>query len=346
MDAMSKDETDLYVAFGQALSSWAYVEWLHCELFRIVAGGHAGNAPLAKAYWAIVSFDGKHRMVNAALTEALSKHPTYLNRWKGLNNRLHALSKARNRLAHAQMVRYTDEKGGDAVAMVTAVYSTQIDEGNRMSLTRVTEIERSFDKLATDLLAFQETFVVDQLMRAGEPMPRFKYPAEGALVRRVGYHYSDTRYEVGDVIPPYDNMPRLDKSSHAVEDLIRSAHPDGTRFRSKAVYLWDDYERAKQLWATAGRARKARKYFYTVEYDDVDLLHKGDLNHYTDAREFEDAGARGAAAASYWAGELHEKEPPRVELLVRSATVVAAEEYSAPPPEPWTDDDLPFLNPT
>lgn len=186
MDGTSKEETDLYVAFGRALSTWAYVEWLHCELFRIIAGGHAGNSPLAKAYWAIVSFDGKHRMVNAALTEALSKHPTYLNSWKGLNNRLHALSKARNRLAHAQMVGYPNEKGVEAVAMVTAVYSTPIGEGNRMSLARVTEIERSFDKLGTDLLAFQETFVVEQLSKAGEPMPRFKYPVEGAPPQKPG----------------------------------------------------------------------------------------------------------------------------------------------------------------
>ncbi|WP_157017330.1 hypothetical protein [Mesorhizobium xinjiangense] len=179
MDGTSKEETDLYVAFGRALSTWAYVEWLHCELFRLIAGAHAGNSPLEKAYWAIVSFDGKHRMVNAALTEALSKHSTYLTRWKGLNNRLHAQSKVRNRLAHAQMVGYPNEKGERAVAMVTAVYSTPNGEENRMSLARVTEIERSFDKLGTDLLAFQETFVVEQLMNAGKPMPRFKYPVEG-----------------------------------------------------------------------------------------------------------------------------------------------------------------------
>ena len=125
-------------------------------------------------------------MVNAALTEALSKHQTYLSRWKGLNNRLHALSKARNQLAHAQMVGYPNGKGDEAVAMVTAVYSTPIGEENRMSLARVTEIGRSFDKLGTDLLAFQGTFVVEQLMKAGEPMPRFKYPAEDVPPKEPG----------------------------------------------------------------------------------------------------------------------------------------------------------------
>ncbi|MCT2581130.1 MAG: hypothetical protein E5X23_08435 [Mesorhizobium sp.] len=166
------------------------------------------------------------------------------------------------------------------------------------------------------------------------------------MAKKDGYHYSNMKYEVGDVISPYDNMPGLHPSLHTVEDLIRSAHPDGTRIRSEAVYLWDEQGRARQQWAAAGRVGKAKKYLYTVDYEDANLLHKGDLNHYTDAREFEDAGARAAAAASYWAGELHKKEPPRVELMVSSATVVAAEEYRAPPPAPWTNDDSPFLNPT
>lgn len=166
------------------------------------------------------------------------------------------------------------------------------------------------------------------------------------MARKIGYHYSNMKYEVGDLISPYDNMLGLHSSFHAVEDLIRSAHPNGTGIRSKAVYLWDDEARARQQWAAAGRAGKAKKYLYTVEYEYADLLHKGDLNHYTDARELIDAGARGAAAASYWTGELHKEESPRVELMVQSATVVAVEEFRAPPPTPRTDDDLPFLNPT
>jgi hypothetical protein len=39
---------------------------------------------------------------------------------------------------------------------VTAIYSTPIGEGSCMSLARVTEIERIFDKLGTDLLALRE----------------------------------------------------------------------------------------------------------------------------------------------------------------------------------------------
>ncbi len=140
--------------------------------------GHAGNSPLAKAYWAIASFDGKHRMVNAALTEALSKHPEYLRRWKGLNNRLQSLSKARNRLAYAKMVRYGNKVTENPVAMVTPVYSTPVDDAKYISLRRLIENMRSFDMLGTDLLSFQETFFVEQLIKSNQPMPTFKYPVE------------------------------------------------------------------------------------------------------------------------------------------------------------------------
>ncbi|WP_206618081.1 hypothetical protein, partial [Mesorhizobium sp. M1A.F.Ca.IN.020.30.1.1] len=73
------------------------------------------------------------------------------------------------------------------------------------------------------------------------------------MAKKDGYHYSNMKYEVGDVISPYDNMPGLHPSLHTVEDLIRSAHPDGTRIRSEAVYLWDEQGRARQQWAAAGR---------------------------------------------------------------------------------------------
>lgn len=166
------------------------------------------------------------------------------------------------------------------------------------------------------------------------------------MAKKVGYHYSDVNYEVGDIIPPYDNMPGLHPNLHEVEALIRSAHEHGTRIRSDAVYLWDDEGRARQQWDAAGQAKMAKKYLYTVEYDDADLLHKGDLNHYTDASRCKDAGARDAAVACYWAGDPHTKEAPRIEVMVSSATVLASEKYKAPSPPAWTDDDLPFLKTT
>ncbi|MGX5830089.1 hypothetical protein [Mesorhizobium sp. 43Arga] len=34
-------ETEMYVAFGKALAVWTYVEWLHSELFGLIASGKA-----------------------------------------------------------------------------------------------------------------------------------------------------------------------------------------------------------------------------------------------------------------------------------------------------------------
>lgn len=78
------------------------------------------------------------------------------------------------------------------------------------------------------------------------------------MAKKDGYHYSNMKYEVGDVISPYDNMPGLHPSLHTVEDLIRSAHPDGTRIRSEAVYLWmsrDGLGNNGQLQGGWGRLR-------------------------------------------------------------------------------------------
>lgn len=162
------------------------------------------------------------------------------------------------------------------------------------------------------------------------------------LEKKTGWHYSDAKYGIGDLVPSYNNWPGLDPSLHAAERIVRLSHPDGVRIRSNAVYLWENEEVARRIWTAAGKAKKAKKYLYTVEYDEADILHRGDLNHYTNVQKGE-LDAQVAAAKPYWAGSLYGGQPARVEVLVRSATVVAAESYSAPPPETWSDADLPFF---
>ncbi|MDZ4068103.1 MAG: hypothetical protein U1E06_14850 [Tabrizicola sp.] len=161
------------------------------------------------------------------------------------------------------------------------------------------------------------------------------------LGKKTGWHYSDAKYGIGDLVSSYDNWPGLDPSLHAAERIVRSSHPDGVRIRSNAVYLWENEEVARRIWAAAGKAKKAKKYLYTVEYGQSDILHRGDLNHYTSVQEG-DLYAQVAAAESYWAGSLYGEQQARVEVLVRSATVIAAESYSVPLPETWSDADLPF----
>jgi hypothetical protein len=165
------------------------------------------------------------------------------------------------------------------------------------------------------------------------------------MPKLIGYHYSDKLWEIGDVIPGYDNMPGLDPSVHAAEQIVRDAHEKGTAIRSNAVYVWDTEERARQQWASAGKVKKAKKYLYKVEYDSDDFLHKGDLDHYSVAISTkvraEDAKA---AAERYWSGEPHTAQPPRTEVLVREAVVLEREDFKPIPPAPMDDSDYPFLS--
>lgn len=179
MSETLKGETEMYVAFGKALATWAYVEWLHSELFGLIASGQAQNKPLQRAYWAIVSFDAKHKMVDAALREALSKHPSYLARWNNLSNRLHTKSKLRNRLAHAQLAEFHNEGVPNSLAMVTSIYaSTKVGDDKKILLGNIQQMDESFDRLGEDLLDFQKTYFTEQMTDTGRSIPRYVYPTE------------------------------------------------------------------------------------------------------------------------------------------------------------------------
>ncbi|AZO29791.1 hypothetical protein [Mesorhizobium sp. M1B.F.Ca.ET.045.04.1.1] len=166
------------------------------------------------------------------------------------------------------------------------------------------------------------------------------------MPKRIGYHYSDKLWEIGEVIPGYDNMPGLHPSLHAAEEIIRSAHPNGTAIRSNAVYVWDTEERARKQWAAAGVVKKAKKYLYKVEYEVEERLHKGDLSHYSEALHQRGGVEQAkASAARYWSGEPHPTESPRFEVLVPTATVLEREDFKPAPLKPIDEDsDYPFLN--
>ncbi|MEI9418091.1 hypothetical protein [Mesorhizobium sp. Cs1321R2N1] len=165
-------------AVGRAVMTWGYVEWLHSELFQQVATGQAGNQPLVRAYWAIVSFEGKHKMVDAAMREALSKHPGFLARWINISNRLQRKSRVRNKLAHGTLVSPPRHKSGDQLALVAAVYSkTEWPPEDELLLAEVLDTEASFTKLGNDMLELQRDHFVE-FVREGRKVRRFQYPEE------------------------------------------------------------------------------------------------------------------------------------------------------------------------
>lgn len=185
-----------------------------------------------------------------------------------------------------------------------------------------------------------------QVSSIGSPSKsRQEKTAGGSMPTRIGYHYSDKLWKVGDVIPGYDNLAGLHPSLHTAEQVVRSARTNGTAIRSSAVYVWDSEDRARQQWAAAGRVGKAKKYLYRVEYADANLLHKGDLNHYTAALDAKANLEKAREAADlYWSGQPHAKEAPRIEVLVRKAVVIDREDYRPKPPEPIDDSVYSFLS--
>ncbi|MES0150229.1 hypothetical protein NKJ95_23745 [Mesorhizobium sp. M0012] len=139
----------------------------------------------------------------------------------------------------------------------------------------------------------------------------------------IGYHYSNEDYEDGrTVVSTRDNMDGLTELEKPVEAFLRAAHEQGEALRKGALYLWEDEQVAKRTWETRGKSSRSRKYLYTMEYDENDVIHVGDLEHYSALKDLATAGKPldDAAAEDYWKGTPR-NDKPMVEMLVKKATV-------------------------
>lgn len=104
MSKKSEDPNLFMHAVGLALTTWGRVEVAHCAVFCRVASGTVSNEALERAYWAISSFDGRLKMVNAAISHAFSQHAEYLETWTDLHRALESKNKIRNKIAHGSVV--------------------------------------------------------------------------------------------------------------------------------------------------------------------------------------------------------------------------------------------------
>ncbi|NEI23491.1 hypothetical protein GUK30_29385 [Rhizobium leguminosarum] len=88
----------------------------------------------------------------------------------------------------------------------------------------------------------------------------------------------------------------------AGELIIRAEHPDGEEvgrtLRAGAFYLRGEKDFGAKLWrATQTQGEERRLFFYHMEYDDADVLHIGDLDHYTKCYQNTDNDAVAREAA-------------------------------------------------
>lgn len=148
----------------------------------------------------------------------------------------------------------------------------------------------------------------------------------------IGWHYSAAEYNVGDICERKSEL-RLSDQQSAGELIIRVEHPDGEEvgraIRASAFYLWRQKDFGAKLWrATQTQDGERRPFFYHMEYDDADVLHMGDLDHYTQCYQntANDAVAR-QAARLYWGG-LSTGISDRIEILVTKAKVISKVRYS------------------
>lgn len=92
-----------YAAIGRALTVWSGLENDLCTLFcRCV--GTAISFPANHAFWAVVSFDAKLKMTDAAMTSLFPEGHPIFGKWVKLKDHLHKKNRKRNEIAHGTLV--------------------------------------------------------------------------------------------------------------------------------------------------------------------------------------------------------------------------------------------------
>lgn len=110
--ALEKDKPEqFYAAIGRALTVWSGLENDLCLLFcRCV--GTAVAFPANHAFWAVVSFDAKLKMTDAAMVALFPDSHPISAKWVKLKNHLHKKNRKRNEIAHGTLVSmpYRDKR--------------------------------------------------------------------------------------------------------------------------------------------------------------------------------------------------------------------------------------------
>lgn len=142
------------------------------------------------------------------------------------------------------------------------------------------------------------------------------------MATRFVYRYDDQQFADGHEMTSrgdhYDSLTSMEKR---VETLLRKVRENGDRLRRTSLYSWEDKALAEKLWPWS-----RKKYLYTLEIIEPDIVHSGDVNHYTAAKNAIAIGADPTRhLALYWSGVDAEGEwtRPRRELLATKAKVVS-----------------------
>jgi hypothetical protein len=148
-------EQDMDRAIGHALAWWNHVEDGVGDVFCAVFGG-VNNRAARGAYLAVVNFNARLQMVNAAAS-AIQLDPALSARWKNLRNRADKKSGIRNKLTHFSRMIAPTAKGETAVFVLPNFWEAEewaaamSGKGVRWTWPEIWEFGQSFGTLAVEL---------------------------------------------------------------------------------------------------------------------------------------------------------------------------------------------------
>ncbi|WP_316185804.1 MULTISPECIES: hypothetical protein [unclassified Bradyrhizobium] len=134
------------------------------------------------------------------------------------------------------------------------------------------------------------------------------------------FHYSNREHKPGDVITAgRDSLTTFIGPKKTFEEALRAGHTNGHAIRSEALYVWENGDFVPPIFD-----RIPYKYYYEVEIDGADILHRSNLNHYNDGIDAaKDGKPLDEIVAAYWTNADNDDPKPRIEILVTKATVIA-----------------------
>lgn len=144
----------------------------------------------------------------------------------------------------------------------------------------------------------------------------------GLRMKKIVWRTDGRVFKPGDTMSSAgDHTATLAEAHVESERILREAMADGGDVRATSLYTWEDETLARRSW----RPQKG-KYLYRLEIDDVDVRHRGDVNHYTDIGDaLKTTADTSVFVDNYLCGrdsDRNKYSTARFEILVRKALVL------------------------
>ena len=173
------EQPPFYEELGRALSTWGGVEAALADIYGD-AVNYDNPVPAKVAFWAIIAFDGKRQMADAAISTTIGQDTELLTKWQELCERLKSKSGSRNKLAHGTVVTMTWKKNSRTKreTFLAPKYNEhnvrkeiviKVDDSskpkfrdprpkNRLSIKQIIQFRKDYTQLRKDLWAYADEF--------------------------------------------------------------------------------------------------------------------------------------------------------------------------------------------